>query len=142
MAITPLYVNNLESKTTLSDDDLVIIGEGNDAKKMTIAQLKEELGINALNTNKSNLISVEYKTWADNPEAIPANSSVDFSMDVKKDGYTPIGIVSAYHSMNAAAVYVSKFSLTNGNANITLANRGSSQAGPGYAVCHVLYVKN
>lgn len=50
MAITPLYVNNLESKTTLSDDDLVIIGEGNDAKKMTIAQLKEELGINALNT--------------------------------------------------------------------------------------------
>lgn len=50
MAITPLYVNNLVAKTTLSDDDLVIIGEGNDAKKMTIAQLKEELGINSLNT--------------------------------------------------------------------------------------------
>ena len=56
MAITPLYVNNLESKTTLSDDDLVIIGEGNDAKKMTIAQLKEQLGINALNTKTDKIL--------------------------------------------------------------------------------------
>lgn len=50
MAVTPLYIDKLAAKDTLSDDDLVIIGEGDDAKKMTIAQLKEELGINALNT--------------------------------------------------------------------------------------------
>lgn len=58
MAVTPLYVNKLAAKDTLSDDDLVIIGEGDDAKKMTIAQLKEELGINALNT-KTNKILVD-----------------------------------------------------------------------------------
>ena len=50
MAVTPLYVNKLAAKDTLSDDDLVIIGEGDDAKKMTIAQLKDQLGIDALNT--------------------------------------------------------------------------------------------
>ena len=55
MAVTPLYIDDLVTKTTLSDEDLVIIGEGDNAKKMTIAQLKEELGINALNTNFKNL---------------------------------------------------------------------------------------
>lgn len=55
MAVTPLYVNNLVDKATLSDNDLVIIGEGNNAKKMTIAQLKDQLGINALNTKTANL---------------------------------------------------------------------------------------
>lgn len=50
MAVTPLYIDHLAAKTTLSDDDLVIIGEGDDAKKMTIAQLKDQLGIDALNT--------------------------------------------------------------------------------------------
>lgn len=55
MAVTPLYVNKLAAKTTLSDGDLVIVGEGDDAKKMTIAQLKEQLGINALNTKTANL---------------------------------------------------------------------------------------
>lgn len=50
MATEGILIKDLSAKTTIADDDLVIIGEGNDAKKMTIAQLKEELGINALNT--------------------------------------------------------------------------------------------
>lgn len=50
MAVTPLYIDKLAAKDTLSDDDLVIVGEGDDAKKMTIAQLKDQLGIDALNT--------------------------------------------------------------------------------------------
>lgn len=50
MAVTPLYIDDLAAKTTLSDEDLVIVGEGDDAKKMTIAQLKDQLGIDALNT--------------------------------------------------------------------------------------------
>ena len=53
MAVTPLYVNKLAAKDTLSDDDLVIIGEGDDAKKMTVAKFKELIGINALNTKTS-----------------------------------------------------------------------------------------
>ena len=47
---TGILIKDLAAKTTLSDDDLVIVGEGSDAKKMTIAKLKEELGIDELNT--------------------------------------------------------------------------------------------
>ena len=50
MAVTPLYIDDLAAKTTLSDEDLVIVGEGDNAKKMTIAKLKELIGIDALNT--------------------------------------------------------------------------------------------
>ena len=50
MAVTPLNIDDLAAKTTLSDENLVIVGEGDDAKKMTIAQLKDQLGIDALNT--------------------------------------------------------------------------------------------
>lgn len=50
MAVTPLYIDDLAAKTTLSDDDLVIVGEGDGAKKMTVAKFKELIGINALNT--------------------------------------------------------------------------------------------
>lgn len=84
MAITPLYVNNLESKTTLSDDDLVIIGEGNDAKKMTIAQLKEELGINALNT-KTTLKTVDKNI---------AFNGGSFNLHLSRDGSTVIASTS------------------------------------------------
>ena len=63
MAVTPLYIDDLAAKTTLSDDDLVIVGEGDNAKKMTIAQLKDQLGINALNTNRDNAASTLTETW-------------------------------------------------------------------------------
>lgn len=55
MATEGILIKDLSAKTTLSDNDLVIIGEGDDAKKMIIAQLKEELGINTLNTKTANL---------------------------------------------------------------------------------------
>lgn len=43
-------VSELDSISSLADTDIVQISSGNVFKKMTIAQLKEELGINALNT--------------------------------------------------------------------------------------------
>lgn len=63
MAVTPLYIDDLAAKTTLSDEDLVIIGEGDNAKKMTIAKLKELIGIDALNTNRDNAASTLTETW-------------------------------------------------------------------------------
>lgn len=57
MAITPLYINKLAAKDTLSDTDLVMIGEGSDAKKMTVAKFKELIGIDALNTNFEDVTS-------------------------------------------------------------------------------------
>lgn len=63
MATEGILIKDLSAKTTLSDNDLVIIGEGNDAKKMTIAKLRELLGIDALNTNRYNATSALTETW-------------------------------------------------------------------------------
>lgn len=46
--VTPILINQLAAQTTLSDSDYFIVG-GSDAKKITVAQMKEALGINALN---------------------------------------------------------------------------------------------
>lgn len=48
--VTPILIQNLASQTTLSDSDYFIVG-GADAKKITVAQMKEALGINALSRN-------------------------------------------------------------------------------------------
>ena len=41
----------LENHTAVSDSDYVILGQGTDAKKITVAELKTALGIDTLNTN-------------------------------------------------------------------------------------------
>lgn len=48
--VTPILIKDLAAQTTLADTDYFIVG-GADAKKITVAQMKEALGINALNTN-------------------------------------------------------------------------------------------
>lgn len=50
MATEGILIKDLSAKTTIADNDLVVIGEGSDAKKMTVAKFKELIGINALNT--------------------------------------------------------------------------------------------
>lgn len=49
--VTPILIKDLAAQTTLADTDYFIVG-GADAKKITVAQMKEALGINALNTNQ------------------------------------------------------------------------------------------
>lgn len=51
--ITPILIKDLDPQTTLQDTDYFIVG-GADAKKITVAQMKEALGINELNTEISN----------------------------------------------------------------------------------------
>lgn len=50
--ITPILIKDLAAQTTMADTDYMIIG-GADAKKITVAQMKEALGINKLNTEKT-----------------------------------------------------------------------------------------
>lgn len=57
--VTPILINQLASQTTLQDTDYFIVG-GDDAKKITVAQMKEALGINSLNTNMRYLKKFEY----------------------------------------------------------------------------------
>ena len=67
--VTPILIKDLAAQTTLSDTDYFIVG-GADAKKITVAQMKEALGINELNTNISSLQNSTdkmgvYDAWAD-----------------------------------------------------------------------------
>lgn len=61
--VTPILIKDLAAQTTLADTDYFIVG-GADAKKITVAQMKEALGINALNT-KIGAITTEYFTHND-----------------------------------------------------------------------------
>lgn len=47
--VTPILIKDLAAQTTLQDTDYFIVG-GEDAKKITVAQMKEALGINDLNS--------------------------------------------------------------------------------------------
>ena len=50
-SLTPITSNQLSKVTTAKDTDLVTLGINGDFVVMTLANLKEVLGINALNTN-------------------------------------------------------------------------------------------
>lgn len=54
--VTPILINQLAAQTTLADSDYFIVG-GADAKKITVAQMKEALGITALNGNLQGIIT-------------------------------------------------------------------------------------
>lgn len=94
--VTPILINQLTSQTTLQDTDYFIVG-GDDAKKITVAQMKEALGINSLNTNMNNikndmgdLIKVVTQTGP-HTFALDAYTSIEASSHVtlpKLDGYT------------------------------------------------------
>lgn len=55
--VTPILIKDLAAQTTLSDTDYFIVG-GADAKKITVAQMKEALGINELNTKLSDVFKI------------------------------------------------------------------------------------
>ena len=49
-SIQSTLISALPAATKVSDTDIVVLGNGSTTQKITIAQLKEALGINALNT--------------------------------------------------------------------------------------------
>lgn len=63
--VTPILIKDLEAQTTLQDTDYFIVG-GEDAKKITVGQMKEALGINELNTNIENVKIKENKSFYSN----------------------------------------------------------------------------
>lgn len=50
-SILSTLISALPAATKVSDTDIVVLENGSTTQKITIAQLKEALGINALNTN-------------------------------------------------------------------------------------------
>ena len=90
--VTPILIKDLAAQTTLQDTDYFIVG-GADAKKITVAQMKEALGINELNTK---IAKVNYARTI----AVSANTQnyISFSITVP-DGYEILSAnISAQHN--------------------------------------------
>lgn len=100
MATEGILIKDLSAKTTLSDNDLVIIGEGSDAKKMTVAKFKELIGINALNT-KTDITS----------QIIPSDNHIQIVKATKIGsivmitGVLKTGYASGWHSETLQSPY-------------------------------------
>lgn len=62
-SLTPITSNQLSKVTTAKDTDLVTLGINGDFVVMTLANLKEVLGINALNTNPIGADQMAYVTF-------------------------------------------------------------------------------
>lgn len=76
--VTPILISQLSAQTTLQDTDYFIVG-GDDAKKITVAQMKEALGINTLNTK---ILKAKRVTLSGNVQAnTDHNISVDFGIE-------------------------------------------------------------
>lgn len=60
-SLTPITSDQLSKVTTAKDTDLVTLGINGNFVVMTLANLKEVLGINALNTNKADVEDVTSK---------------------------------------------------------------------------------
>ena len=62
-SIPSTLISALPAATKVSDTDIVVLENGSTTQKITIAQLKEALGINALNTNFKFYSSLSQWYW-------------------------------------------------------------------------------
>lgn len=60
-----VHVSDLDNHAAVSDGDYIVLGQGIDAKKITVAELKQALGINA-----------EQKLLSDSPAYMNASQSI------------------------------------------------------------------
>lgn len=100
--VTPILINQLTSQTTLQDTDYFIVG-GDDAKKITVAQMKEALGINSLNTKISGIASKRIYN-KNSATATPGNVAT-LQFDSEWEGYKAIGIGAVYIGNRALSLY-------------------------------------
>ena len=138
--VTPILINQLTSQTTLQDTDYFIVG-GDDAKKITVAQMKEALGINSLNTN---MITTEDFTVSTVSGSIKyTNGSGSTNFDVTKEGYKAIGIVGFSVSSTFIVPSAVMFDLSNQKASMTARHvNETTTSGNVNAYISVLYIKN
>ncbi len=83
-SIQSTLISALPAATKVSDTDIVVLENGSTTQKITIAQLKEALGINALNTNLGQKIQVvHYFYWNINSTSFvgPKLSEMGYNME-------------------------------------------------------------
>ena len=98
--VTPILINQLTSQTTLQDTDYFIVG-GDDAKKITVAQMKEALGINSLNTK------IKYVTYRLSGTESAAANTWNYISDVgyrAPEGYKIVSVCGSGQAWPYASV--------------------------------------
>ena len=137
--VTPILINHLTSQTTLQDTDYFIVG-GDDAKKITVAQMKEALGINSLNTN---MITTEDFTVSTISGRIQtSNGGGNTSLNVSKDGFKALGVVGFSISSSYYAPSGINFNLADEKVDFTMRRVDGATSSESISIyVMVLYVK-
>ena len=126
-SIPSTLISALPAATKVSDTDIVVLENGSTTQKITIAQLKEALGINALNTNMAGIIC----TIAD----VTGNGNNYFYIN-KKSGMC----LAALISMSDAYVYTTGISCDNASSLYTIRVSKALTSGKVYSFI-MLWVK-
>lgn len=126
-SIPSTLISALPAATKVSDTDIVVLENGSTTQKITIAQLKEALGINALNTKMTGIIC----TKAD----VTGNGNNYFYIN-KKSGMC----LAALISMSDAYVYTTGISCDNASSLYTIRVSKALTSGIVYSFI-ILWVK-
>lgn len=138
--VTPILINQLASQTTLQDTDYFIVG-GDDAKKITVAQMKEALGINSLNMNKiakGDLIVRQVSGTVSQSNGYGARQ-----ISLSYSGYKALGVVGYSVSSTYHAVYQMNFNSSAQTVTVGIRHvNDTSSSGNANVYLQVLYVKS
>lgn len=137
--VTPILINQLTSQTTLQDTDYFIVG-GDDAKKITVAQMKEALGINSLNTNMITAEDFTVLTTAGKIDT--SNGGGNTTLDVSKEGYKALGVEGFSISSSYYAPSGINFKPTDEKVDFTMRRVDGATSSESISIyVMVLYVK-
>lgn len=126
-SIPSTLISALPAATKVSDTDIVVLENGSTTQKITIAQLKEALGINALNSNMAGIIC----TITD----VTGNGNNYFYIN-KKSGMCLVALIS----MSDDYVYTTGISCDNASSLYTIRVSKALTSGTVYSFI-MLWVK-
>lgn len=141
-----IRVDALTEVATIADDDVVMVDGKQGVRATTWGTLKnlikQQCGINELNTNTKNLIWIrDYQT---EHFSIPAGTAKSHETAAPAvEGYHPAGIVGIYHGNNNGDIVISKFYCKSdaGEIGVVVKNNGNVAANTALYF-QIMYVKN
>lgn len=145
LTASSLYGNDLKGKlrrdvVTISQQTLT---SGQQAQVRTNIGAASQADLNMLNSKLTNMIVSEEKDSGTISESIPSGGDIDYDLNIKKTGYTPIGIVGLrVNGGNNGQLYYSRFYLSGNTAKISIGNKYSSAVTATKIFITVLYLKN
>ena len=113
--VTPILIKDLAAQTTLADTDYFIVG-GADAKKITVAQMKEALGINELNTNLQYLPAGHFElddVTIDNADTpmIYARNGIKINYAQSCTNHPRSGVITIFLTLKVNDLYAAQYAL-------------------------------